>query len=75
MRPGEYKLMLDMASKLGTERINSVLSDKGILNPSENMRKLVDKIREDAVTSAREAIGRARRVQSEKLLSQPTASK
>ena len=75
MRPGEYKLMLDMASKLGTERINSVLSDKGIFNPSENMRKLVDKIREDAVTSAREAIGRARRVQSEKLLSQPTASK
>lgn len=73
MTPREYKMMLEMASKLGTARINSVLSDENIANPTENVRKLVDKIREDAVSSAREAVKRARRYQNEKAV-EPASS-
>lgn len=73
MTPREYKMMLEMASKLGTARINSVLSDENIANPTDNIRKLVDKIREDAVSSAREAVKRARRYQNEKAV-EPASS-
>ena len=73
MSPREYKMMLEMASKLGTARINSVLTDENIANPTENVRKLIDKIREDAISSARNAVKRARRASNEKAVEQASS--
>jgi hypothetical protein len=73
MSPREYKMMLEMASKLGTARINSVLTDENIANPTENIRKLIDKIREDAISSARNAVKRARRASNEKAVEQASS--
>jgi len=70
MTPAEYKTMLALASKYAGDRIDNVLTEERISNPTENTRKLVDSIREDAVSRARQAIRNARRAK-EKMAVEP----
>jgi hypothetical protein len=66
MTPSEYKTMLALASKYAGDRIDNVLTDERISNPTEATRKLVDSIREDAVSRARQAVRNARRAKEKR---------
>lgn len=67
LTPQEYKRMVEMAAAMTTGRVNAILTDNNIANPTQNIRKLVDSVREDATAKARESVRRARRNQSKEL--------
>jgi hypothetical protein len=66
MTPKEYNTMLALASKYAGTRIDNVLTEERISNPTEATRKMVDSIREDAISRARQAVRNARRANEKK---------